>query len=140
MIDKLYNGFLLLIIVGSLAGVIYLTAGTLVQKSDEIIMEAEDSIYVKKYSLFNINSEMLSYRSPLVYAGEVVGKYLNQRMIMVRRQSRTVREYYITVKFDNRVEDIKSNRELFEKYNRGDSAEVKEAWYPSYDLEILETQ
>ena len=136
MIEKLYNGFLLLIVVVVLAGIAYLTAGALVQNPDEIIRVTEDSIYVKKYSLFNINSEMLSYRSPSVYDGEVVGKYLNQRMITVRRQSRTVREYYITVEYNGRKEDIK-NKDFFEKCNIGDIVEVKESWYPSHNLEVL---
>lgn len=141
MIDKLYNTFLLLLIAGTIAGVTYLVAGDLTRNNDEILTDIsdEDSIYVKKYSLFNKKSEIIAYPTPSSYDGKVIGKYQTHRIIRSgKRSPHTVREYYITVEYSNKIEDIK-DKDCYEKYNIGDSVEVMESWYPYYNVEILET-
>lgn len=121
-----------------LGWLLYLGIGVIVSNPDVIIRETSDSIYVKQYSIYNKDSVVRVFKQHKIYEGVVTDKHKHTRFVGIPgRGGHTQITYHTTIKYNGETYDY-NGRNCYNRYNEGDTVNVKEVWYPYHDIEILD--
>lgn len=135
---KLLIAFAILFLGLFLGWLMYLGIGVIVRNPDVIIMETENSIYVKQYSIYNKDSVVRSFRQHKIYKCVVTDKHKHTRFVgMAGKGGYVQTTYRTTIKYNGETYDYHGSN-YYHRYNRGDTLTVKEVWYPYHDVEILD--
>ena len=110
--------------------------GEICNSKDKIIKETPDYLYVMEYSLYNMDSVVYKYKQTKTYNGIVIDKNKNSHFVgVVGKGGHMQTNYYLTVKFNN-TETTIEDRNLYNKYNKGDEVKVTEQFYPYHSITI----
>lgn len=110
--------------------------GEICNSKDKIIKETPDYLYVMEYSLYNMDSIVYKYEKTKTYNGIVIDKNKNSYFVgVIGKGGHRRTDYYITVNFNNTETTVK-DRDLYDKYNKGDKVKVTEQFYPYHKIEV----
>lgn len=110
--------------------------GEICNSKDKIIKETPDYLYVMEYSLYNMDSVVYIYKQTKTYNGIVIDKNKNSHFVgVVGKGGHRRTNHCIIVKFNNTETSIK-DRNLYNKYNKGDKVKVTEQFYPYHSITI----
>lgn len=125
------------VLVSLASGILYLFIGCIVTNPNEIIEQNSEYIIVKEYKMYNSGSTINKYPANKIYDGVVIDKEKHSQYVGVPGKGGhpQIRKY-VTVQFNGRTLRIESSS-LYNKYNEGDKINVKEVWYPRYDIIVL---
>ena len=136
MKDKIIDGLHLLIAIIIIATLLFVLIGRAITKSDVIVQRNSKYIYVKEYSLYNLDSTIVRYYADKIYPGVVVNKrHSSYYQGIPGKGGHYVTQYYVQIKINDTMYEFQ-NSIWYYKYNKGDRVTVKESWYPKHHIEI----
>ena len=108
---------------------ITIIVGFIVTKSDIIVKENSEYIYVKRYTLFNIDSVTYKYHKPITYTGTVIKKEIRHSIAGKVWSTR----YLLHIRYDNTEKKIRLFYQSdYKKIKENDKIEIKETYYPQH--------
>lgn len=121
-----------------LGWLIYLGIGETVNNPDVIIKETADSIYVKQYGIYNKDSVVRVFKQNKIYEGVVIDKHRHTRFVGIPGKGGHMQTTYrTTIKYNGETYDYPYG-DYYNRYNEGDTVNIKEFWYPYHDIVVLE--
>ena len=125
----------IILFIGVIIGLlVYLIYGAVKTKPDQILSQNEHYIVVKEYGWNNRDSTIYKYPAPKIYTSIVTNKERRSRYVGVPgKGGHSKTYYYITFTYNN-TEYRPNDRNLYNKYNKGDQVKIKEIWYPYHKI------
>lgn len=115
----------------------YFIIGEIISKSDVIIKQTSDSLYVKQYSIYNRDSTIRVFNAPKIYDGVVSHKHKHSRYVGVPgKGGHRKTSYHIEFSYNGKYYHGSGSR-LYNQFERGDCVKIKELWYPYHNIEIV---
>ena len=110
-------------------------SGIVVKHKDVLVKEDTEYLYYKEYEWFNLDSTIYKYHKPIIYKGIVINKYTRSHFAGVPgKGGHYVKNYHIVFKFSNRTEDEDRGSSFYDYFNKGDSVQITENFYPYHEL------
>ena len=126
--------FITLLFGGMLYYLGYLIVGEIERKSNIIIKQDSEYLWVKKYSLYNEDSCVYKYHQPIVYEGEVVNRRSNFVGVPGKGGHRV---YRTDIRYNENEEYTETGWSYYDSHKEGDKVKVKETFYPFNKIEVL---
>ncbi len=107
-----------------------------INNKPEVIKETADTIYVKRYNVYNTRIDTISYPQPQIYNGVIIDKNKHvYKQGIPGKGGHWVYKYYITIEYNEKT-FRHNDRMLYDKYVIGDTLNIKESWYPHHTIKI----
>ena len=125
----------IILFIGIIIGLfVYLIIGVINTNPDQILSQNEQYIIVKEYKWNNRDSTIYKYPAPKIYTAVVTNKERRSRFVGVPGKGGHTRTYYYITFTYNNTEYRPNDRNLYNKYNKGDKVKIEEIWYPYHKI------
>jgi len=127
------SGLIMVILIMLVLGVCF--TGIIIKHKDVLVKEDTEYFYYKEYEWFNLDSAIYKYHKPIIYKGIVINKYTKSHFQGVPgKGGHHVKNYHVVFKFSNRTEDEDRGSSFYDYFNKGDSVQITEKFYPYHEL------
>lgn len=125
---------LISMLIAMICYLIYVCVGVIERNPSKIIKQDSEWIWVRKYSLYNEDSCIYKYHQPIIHEGEVVN--LRTNFAGVPGKGGHV-VYRTDIQYNENEEYTETGWSYYNSHKEGDKVKLKETFYPSYNIEVL---